>query len=334
MKKSFLFVVLLFAIILFPNKSFADNEIMPSAINGYDIKVTNISADSFNTNNVTNFVITGENLPILANGTPATYYGSNYASLRLSTGSVTWSCTTGCTMGVKLQSSTSTELKFSIQGTQQTIGSLNYTGDLILYIADAGSNTRPDNNKSVIGTYNLTSKVFTEGDKVVPETPKVSNSTHTNGETLVSWEPVSNEDVEYYNLYVNGVLFKRVTAPLSTIVLSEMNVNDVIQLTAVDFSGNESVLSEIVSPEYPEQPIEDRAILVVTMTTGLEKEYDLPMSDVNAFLNWYDARDVGTGPAKFAINKYSNNKGPFSKRTDYVIFDKILTFEVSEYTTN
>ncbi|WP_353959070.1 galactose oxidase [Paenibacillus sp. PK1-4R] len=57
------------------------------------------------------------------------------------------------------------------------------------------------------------------------------------------------------------------------------------------------------------------------------------MSEVNAFLNWYDARDGGAGPAKFAINKYSNNKGPFSKRTNYVIFDKILTFEVSEYTT-
>ncbi|GGH44336.1 hypothetical protein GCM10008014_05630 [Paenibacillus silvae] len=84
----------------------------------------------------------------------------------------------------------------------------------------------------------------------------------------------------------------------------------------------------------PEQPPVDRAILVVTMTTGLEKEYDLPMSDVNAFLNWYDARDTGTGPSKFTINKYNNNKGPFSKRTDYVIFDKILTFEVNEYSTN
>ncbi|PZT52008.1 hypothetical protein [Paenibacillus silvae] len=87
------------------------------------------------------------------------------------------------------------------------------------------------------------------------------------------------------------------------------------------------------TPE-PEQPSGDRAILVVTMTTGLEKEYDLPMSDINAFLNWYDARDAGSGPAKFPINKYSNNKGPFTKRTDYMIFDKILTFEVSEYTTN
>lgn len=84
-------------------------------------------------------------------------------------------------------------------------------------------------------------------------------------------------------------------------------------------------------PEPEPQPNGDRAILVVTMTTGLEKEYDLPMSDVNEFLSWYDLRDVGSGPAKFALNKYNNNKGPFSKRTDYVIFDKILQFEVNEY---
>lgn len=84
-------------------------------------------------------------------------------------------------------------------------------------------------------------------------------------------------------------------------------------------------------PEVPEQPSGNRAILVITMNTGLEKEYDLPMSDINEFLNWYDLRDAGSGPAKFAINKYNNNKGPFSKRTDYVIFDKILHFEVNEY---
>ena len=334
MKKFCLFFSLLFAMFIFPNPSFAADEIVPSAINGYSIKVTNILADSDNTSNETNFVVIGENLPILSNGTPATYFGTNFASIRLSTGSVTWSCTTGCTMGIKLQSSTSTELKFSIQGTQQTTGSLNYSGDLTLYLADAGSNTRSDNNKSVIGTYNLTSKVFTEGDKVTPEVLKVGNSRYNNGDRLISWDPVLDEDVEYYNIYVNGVSHKSVKAPLSTIILSNLDVNDMIQISAVDFSGNESELSELVSSDNPEQSSGDRAILVVTMTTGLEKEYDLPMSDVNAFLNWYDARDAGSGPAKVAINKYSNNKGPFSKRTDYVIFDKILTFEVSEYTTN
>ncbi|MNN36912.1 hypothetical protein D3C81_1508280 [compost metagenome] len=55
------------------------------------------------------------------------------------------------------------------------------------------------------------------------------------------------------------------------------------------------------------------------------------MSEVEAFINWYDAKENGTGPAKYGINKYNNNKGPFSKRTDYMIFKNILSFEVSEY---
>lgn len=81
----------------------------------------------------------------------------------------------------------------------------------------------------------------------------------------------------------------------------------------------------------PEQPKGDRALLVITMTTGLEKEYDLSMDEVNAFITWYDAKDAGTGPSKYAIDKHNNNKGPFNKRTDYVIFNNILTFEVNEY---
>ncbi|MEK4189961.1 hypothetical protein [Paenibacillus sp. FSL L8-0494] len=82
----------------------------------------------------------------------------------------------------------------------------------------------------------------------------------------------------------------------------------------------------------PEQPSGDRAILTITLVNGTEKEYDLPIAEVDAFLKWYDSRDAGRGPGLYAIDKHSNNKGPFSKRKDYVVFDKILTFEVSEYT--
>ncbi|MEC0168855.1 SPRY domain-containing protein [Paenibacillus graminis] len=83
----------------------------------------------------------------------------------------------------------------------------------------------------------------------------------------------------------------------------------------------------------PEQPAGDRALLTVTFINGTEKEYDLPRTEVDAFLNWYDARDAGRGPGSYAIDKHTNNKGPFKKRKDYVVFDKILTFEVREYTT-
>ncbi|MEK3769635.1 discoidin domain-containing protein [Paenibacillus sp. FSL R5-0887] len=79
----------------------------------------------------------------------------------------------------------------------------------------------------------------------------------------------------------------------------------------------------------PEVPTGNRAILTVTLTTGLEKEFDLPMSEVTTFLNWYDSASES---ARYGIDKHENNKGPFSKRTEYVVHDKILTFEVSEYT--
>ncbi|OKP92497.1 hypothetical protein [Paenibacillus sp. P32E] len=82
----------------------------------------------------------------------------------------------------------------------------------------------------------------------------------------------------------------------------------------------------------PEQPTGDRAILTITLINGVEKEYDLPIAEVNAFLTWYDNRDAGRGPGMYAIDKHTNNKGPFKKRKNYVVFDKILTYEVSEYT--
>ncbi|MCE3203427.1 discoidin domain-containing protein [Paenibacillus sonchi] len=90
--------------------------------------------------------------------------------------------------------------------------------------------------------------------------------------------------------------------------------------------------SPTVTPSpTPENPTGDRAILVVTMNTGLEKEFDLSMDEVNAFIAWYENKQSGTGKASYAIDKHDNNKGPFTNRKDYVIFDKILTFSVDEY---
>ncbi|MFD1461540.1 Kelch repeat-containing protein [Paenibacillus farraposensis] len=84
-------------------------------------------------------------------------------------------------------------------------------------------------------------------------------------------------------------------------------------------------------PTDPSQPTGDRAILVVTMTTGLEKEFDLSMKEVNDFIAWYEGKQAGSGSASYAINKHNNNRGPFSIRKDYMLYDRILTFEVSEY---
>ncbi|MBB6021450.1 hypothetical protein HNR77_002545 [Paenibacillus sp. JGP012] len=89
--------------------------------------------------------------------------------------------------------------------------------------------------------------------------------------------------------------------------------------------------TEPEKPTEPEQPSSNRAILVVTMTTCLEKEFDLSMQEVNSFIDWYETKQAGSGKASYAIDKHENNKGPFKNRKDYILFDRILTFEVSEY---
>lgn len=84
------------------------------------------------------------------------------------------------------------------------------------------------------------------------------------------------------------------------------------------------------------QPISDgdRAMLVITMVTGLQKEYDLSRDEVNDFINWYDKKDSGTGSSRYEIDKHNNNIGPFKNRKDNVIFKNILAFEVNEYSTD
>jgi hypothetical protein len=100
-------------------------------------------------------------------------------------------------------------------------------------------------------------------------------------------------------------------------------------VAAVNAAG-EGTPSNIATATIP-VPDDGKAILVVTLTTGLEKEYDLSMQEVNDFINWYEAKHEGTGKASYAINKHDNNKGPFKSRKDYMLFDRILTFEVNEY---
>lgn len=114
------------------------------------------------------------------------------------------------------------------------------------------------------------------------------------------------------------------------------NTPEYLFLFAIDTDGPlkpyKPIDSSTPNPNpQPEPTATNRAILTVTMVNGSIKEYDLPMTDVNAFLSWYDTKDSGQGPSRFAVNKYLNNKGPFIKRTDSVIFTSILTFSVDEY---
>lgn len=77
-------------------------------------------------------------------------------------------------------------------------------------------------------------------------------------------------------------------------------------------------------------PAGERALLVIKMISGLEKEFDLSSTEVESFINWYNNRADGRGNETYIFEK-NFNKGPFTSRKDYVAFNKIQSFEVMEY---
>lgn len=175
----------------------------------------------------------------------------------------------------------------------------------------------------------------------VPEAPLNLSAKASEGQINLSWNAVA--ETKGYNVKRSLTSGGPYTTIASSVVNTTYEDKDVqygqtyyYVVTALNTDGESLNSNEVsatplkVTKPEPE-PSGDRAILTITLTTGLEKEFDLSNTEVKAFLEWYDARDAGTGPAKFAINKHDNNKGPFSKRTDYVLFDKVLTFSVDEY---
>ncbi|WFD08727.1 hypothetical protein [Tepidibacter hydrothermalis] len=70
----------------------------------------------------------------------------------------------------------------------------------------------------------------------------------------------------------------------------------------------------------------ERALLRITMEEGTEKEYDMTMKEVNDFIDWYNKISTPC----YTIEK-DYNVGPFESRKDYIVRDKIVSFEVMEY---
>ncbi|MFC7557781.1 fibronectin type III domain-containing protein [Paenibacillus farraposensis] len=164
--------------------------------------------------------------------------------------------------------------------------------------------------------------------------------TATSGDSQVTlkWDQVEN--AESYTVKYgteSGKYVETVTATKDSygnfVIPGLTNGTKYYFVVSAKVNGMESEYSNEASatPQAGEQPSGNRAILIVTMTTGLEKEFDLSLKEVNDFIAWYEGKQAGNGSASYAINKHDNNKGPFSTRKNYMLFDRILTFEVSEY---
>ncbi|WP_342496325.1 kelch repeat-containing protein [Bacillus sp. FSL K6-3149] len=70
-----------------------------------------------------------------------------------------------------------------------------------------------------------------------------------------------------------------------------------------------------------------KGILSITMINGLQKDYLLSTKEINDFLNWYKERSFGIGMNFYEIND-EHNKGPFTSKKDYVVYQNILMFDI------
>lgn len=73
-----------------------------------------------------------------------------------------------------------------------------------------------------------------------------------------------------------------------------------------------------------------KGILSITMINGLQKDYLLSMKEINDFLNWYKERSFGIGMNFYEIND-EHNKGPFTSKKDYVVYQNTLMFDIKQY---
>ncbi|QHZ45415.1 Kelch repeat-containing protein [Bacillus sp. NSP9.1] len=158
--------------------------------------------------------------------------------------------------------------------------------------------------------------------------------------TTQVYDPSNDSIEEFKSLNSARCLATAATVGNDIYIIGGRISNGDLALKTVEMYTPEDSTPDTETPETPttpeptpDQSSGDRALLVITMTNGLEKEFDLSMDEVNDFISWYDQKDAGSGSSKYAIDKHDNNKGPFSSRKDYVIFNNILTFEVNEYSS-
>ncbi|SFM41650.1 LamG-like jellyroll fold domain-containing protein [Pelosinus propionicus] len=99
-------------------------------------------------------------------------------------------------------------------------------------------------------------------------------------------------------------------------------------VTAIDGSGSESANSNeaSVTPQAPS----NQGLLRITMNDSSEREYELSHDEIKKFIEWCD-RTVGTGKALYVFDKIYN-VGEFRSRKEYLLFEKIISFEVMELT--
>lgn len=169
---------------------------------------------------------------------------------------------------------------------------------------------------------------------VTPNTPSDLSVTAGDSQIDLTWTAIT--DATGYNVKratIAGGPYNTIANNITASDYTDSSVtNDTTYyyvVSAINAEG-ESLNSNEVSVTPIASVVTGNAILVITMTNGNVKEYDLSMTEVNDFIDWYDERAAGSGEAYFIFNK-DYNLGPYQSQNEYIVFEAISSFEVKQY---
>ncbi len=175
------------------------------------------------------------------------------------------------------------------------------------------------------------------------EPPANLSATASDSRVDLIWDSVT--EANSYNVYRSttqggpySLLAPSVTDVTYYSDASVVNDTTYYYVVSASYDEGESPYSVEVSatpqgtgePVDPIDPSNGRAILTITMLNGKQLEYDLSSEEVDSFLAWYNTTAQGNGLGYYSFSDNSSD-GPFTNRTDYIVFDKILMFELDEY---
>jgi fibronectin type 3 domain-containing protein len=94
-------------------------------------------------------------------------------------------------------------------------------------------------------------------------------------------------------------------------------------VTAVNANGESQPSNEVSAT-----PGEARAVVHITLETGLVKTYDWTKDEATRFADWFEDRADGFAPAYYKIT--TRDPANNTIRTEYLLFDKIVFLEIVE----
>ncbi|MDI4647386.1 fibronectin type III domain-containing protein [Cohnella hashimotonis] len=178
---------------------------------------------------------------------------------------------------------------------------------------------------SLVGTMFLAGEL---GDSIPPVSPINLTGSVGDASATLNWDANTEPDISGYKIYKDGVYLTTVPKTSTSYEVTGLTngTNYEFYISAVDTSGNESTKSNSVNLKPVSVPL-SRALLTIHLVGGAEKEYDLSATQLEDFLEWTDS---ATQSSRYKFVK-TWSLGPFKARAEYIVYGKIVNFDVDEY---